>query len=338
MTNKERVIAALQFAPKDYCPYNVQFTSQCKENFLAYTKEHGISPFINNHITTVDISMPLVELPDQKEFFQDEYKVVWNRTGVDKDIGVVDKILISSEEDLEAYEFPPVYESYIRKQMESLVASDPNNFKVAMIGYSLFERAWSLMGMEDLMCNMLIEPELVHALLRKICDRNLKMLDIALEYDFDCFHFGDDWGQQKGLIMGPAHWREFIKPYLSEMYAKVKNAGKFVSQHSCGDIREIMDDVIALGLNMYQTFQPEIYGLDYAEKLRNRLTIWGAISVQADLPYKTPAEIKEITRNTLKAFAEGGLVVSPTHAVPPDVPPENLLAMLDVFCHQPLKD
>ena len=283
----------------------------------------------------MDLNLPLVELPDKKEYFRDEYGVVWNRTGVDKDIGVVEDLLISDEEDLEAYEFPPVEEAYIRERMEWLQASDPSKFRVACIGYSMFERAWSLMGMEDLLCNMIVEPELVHALLRKICDRNLKTIDIALEYDFDCFHFGDDWGQQKGMIMGPDHWREFIKPYVSEMYDRVRKAGKFVSQHSCGDIREVMDDVIEMGLNIYQTFQPEIYGLDYAEKLYGRLAIWGGISVQADLPYKTPEEIREITKNTLQAFQKGGLIASPTHAVPPDVPPENLLAMLDVFTHQP---
>lgn len=335
MTNKERVIAAIRFQEKDFCPYNVQFTSQCRENFLNYTKAHGIPSQINNHITLVDLNLPLVELPDKKEYFRDEYGVVWNRTGVDKDIGVVEDLLISDEEDLEAYEFPPVEEVYIRERMEWLQESDPSKFRVACIGYSMFERAWSLMGMEDLLCNMIVEPELVHALLRKICDRNLKTIDIALEYDFDCFHFGDDWGQQKGMIMGPDHWREFIKPYVSEMYDRVRKAGKFVSQHSCGDIREVMDDVIEMGLNIYQTFQPEIYGLDYAEKLYGRLAIWGGISVQADLPYKTPEEIREITKNTLQAFQKGGLIASPTHAVPPDVPPENLLAMLDVFTHQP---
>jgi len=159
----------------------------------------------------------------------------------------------------------------------------------------------------------------------------LKIMDIALEYDIDCFHFGDDWGQQKGLIMGPRCWRTFIKPYLSRMYAKAHAAGKFVSQHSCGDIREVMQELHEIGLNMYQTFQPEIYGYDYAKEIYGKITVWGGVSTQRDLPTKTPEQIAQITRELMDAFPHGGLVAAPTHAVPGDVPPENLLAMLEVF-------
>ena len=167
-----------------------------------------------------------------------------------------------------------------------------------------------------------------------ITRRNLQVLDIALEYDIDGFYFGDDWGQQKGLIMGPECWRRFIKPYLARMYARVHEAGKYVVQHSCGDIREIIDDLYEIGLNMYQTFQPEIYGYDYSRVLRGKIAIWGGVSTQRDLPVKTPEEVAQVTRELLAAFPEGGLVAGPTHAVPGDVPPENLLAMLAVLEHQ----
>ena len=118
------------------------------------------------------------------------------------------------------------------------------------------------------------------------------------------------------------------------MYSRAHKAGKYVVQHSCGDIREIMDELHEIGLNMYQTFQPEIYGYDYARKLKGRITIWGGISTQRDLPVKTPDEIRAVTHEILKAFPHGGLVAAPTHDVPGDVPPENILAMLNVLENQ----
>lgn len=239
---------------------------------------------------------------------------------------------MTCEEDLESYQFPEVDEVFIRQQCEALMATNSDNFRIAAIGFSMYERLWTLMGIEDTLCNMIVDPELIHKMLNIICERNLKLLDIALQYDIDGVYFGDDWGQQRGMIMGPEKWREFIKPYVTRMYNRVKEKGKYIIQHSCGDIREIMDDLYEMGLNVYQTFQPEIYGLDYREKLYGKIAIWGGISTQYDLPFKTPEEIRNITRKTIDAFKEyGGLIVAPTHAVPHDVPVENIEAMFDII-------
>ncbi|MBR7184598.1 MAG: uroporphyrinogen decarboxylase [Clostridia bacterium] len=329
MTNRERVLAALRFETPDYIPYQVGFTGQMHAKMVAHTGDPAYRRGINNHITNAFLEKPQEEI--RPEFFRDEYGVVWNRTGVDKDIGVIDSILIEETEDLDSFALPPVDEAFIRARMEALAASDPNNFRVACLGFLLFERGWTLRGMENLLCDMIAEPEFVHALFDRITDRMMQILDIALEYDFDCFHFGDDWGQQRGLIMGPTAWRTFIKPRMARLYARIHAAGKFVSQHSCGDLREIMDDLAEIGLDIYQTFQPEIYGLDYAEWLYGKITVWGGVSTQRDLPYGTPDEVRAVTRDLLRAFPHGGLIAAPTHAIPGDVPPENVEAMLEVF-------
>ena len=99
--------------------------------------------------------------------------------------------------------------------------------------------------------------------------------------------------------------------------------------HSCGDNRLIMDDLIRMGLDIYNTFQPEIYTLEYARELAGRLAVRGAVSTQRDLPRCRPDEIREIVRATKSAFGGRGLIIGPTHDVPPDVPPENIMAMLE---------
>ena len=158
-----------------------------------------------------------------------------------------------------------------------------------------------------------------------------------LEYpEVDACYFGDDWGQQHGTIMGPDHWRRFIKPRLAKMYRKAKDGGKFIIQHSCGDIHELFPDLIDIGLDCYQTFQPEIYDIEAVKKEFGRhLTFFGGISTQQLLP-SAPAEVvKSETIRIMRTMGPGGgYIASPTHAVPHDVPPENILAMLDVFTHQ----
>ena len=254
---------------------------------------------------------------------------MWNKSGADKDIGVVEKYRIEDPSD--PVELPPVDAAFVRGQMKRLNEEAGDRFRVAGIGFSLFERAWTLRGMENLLCDMMAEPEFVHDLLEKITARNLALIDLALESDFDGFYFGDDWGQQRGLIMGPKCWRTFILPCLEKMYGKVRRAGKAVLQHSCGDIREVMDDLHEIGLNVYNTFQPEIYGYGYAKKIDGRIAIWGGISTQRDLPFKTPEEIRQVTRDLLSAFPHGGLIAAPTHDIPGDALPENVIAMWETL-------
>jgi uroporphyrinogen-III decarboxylase len=107
-----------------------------------------------------------------------------------------------------------------------------------------------------------------------------------------------------------------------------------------GDTRDLFlsfhPDLIEIGLDCYQTFQPEIYDI---EKVKSEygadLSFWGGISTQRLLPYATPDEDRRETARIMRIMGKGGgYIASPTHSVPGDVPPENILAMCDVFLHQ----
>ena len=135
------------------------------------------------------------------------------------------------------------------------------------------------------------------------------------------------------LIMGAPFWRTFIKPRMEAMYRRAKKNGKFVLQHSCGDIQDVFEDLIEIGLDCYQTVQPEIYDLnEIKNKYGSRLCFWGTISTQQALPRLSPAEIEKVISDTVKIMRPGGgFILAPTHAIPQDVPAENVMAMLKCF-------
>ena len=118
MTNRERVYAALRFEKPDYVPHSIDFTQQMLDKMLVYTQNPGYLSTINNHFSVTHLCKPQVEL--QPDYFMDEYGVVWNKSGVDKDIGVVDKYLLQDPADLANYSLPPVDEAFIRQKMEIL--------------------------------------------------------------------------------------------------------------------------------------------------------------------------------------------------------------------------
>ncbi len=333
MNNRERVLRSIQFLDSDSLPYSLSLTGQMYEKVKAHQKGEYFFSILNNHIDFCELNLPQTPHPRKSGCYIDEFGVIWNKNGADKDIGVIDNKLIGCPDDLLKFEFPKIDRSGVRARCEKVFFENKNNFRIVNLAFSLFERAWTLCSMEDLLCYMITDPEFVHALMQKITDYCLCKMETVIDYNFDCFMFGDDWGQQRGLIMGPKHWREFILPYLKQLYKKTQNYGKYVGQHSCGDIHELFDDLIFAGLNIYQTFQPEIYDLKkYKQILDKRLSIWGGISTQADLPNKTPDEIKEITKQTIDImWNNGGYIAAPTHSVPGDVPVENIIAMVEVF-------
>jgi hypothetical protein len=161
---------------------------------------------------------------------RDVFGVVWDRS-VDKDIGIVEGCVLP-EPTLANYRFPDPLDRRFFADIPAQIARYPNRFRVFYLGFSLFERAWTLRGMENLLLDFIEHPGFVHDLLTAITDYNLAQVREALRYDIDAVYFGDDWGQQHGLIMGKAHWNEFIRPQLRRMYGLVREAGKFQMIHS----------------------------------------------------------------------------------------------------------
>jgi uroporphyrinogen decarboxylase len=154
-----------------------------------------------------------------------------------------------------------------------------------------------------------------------------------LEFPFDAVEFGDDWGSQRGLIMGPRLWRRFILPRVKRLYGAVRAAGKKVFIHSCGDVDELFDDLVAAGLNVFNPFQPEVMDtFALAKKYKGRLAFFGGISTQRLLPYGTPDEVRRGVRHILKTIgAGGGYIAAPAHDTPKDVPVENLVALIETL-------
>ena len=335
MEKRRRVLDAINHQETDLVPWQADFTHQELEKIIRHTGNADFARHVGNHIRGVYFDGYLEELPDRPGYFQDDYGVLWNRNGADKDIGVIEGCVIP-EPDARLIHMPTLQTDCLRAEYARMASTEDGTFRLGSIGFSLFERAWTLRGMENFLADMLEEPEFTDALLDAICDFNLQVMDVAFAFDLDGFYFGDDWGQQKGLIMGPHLWRRFLQPRLARMYAHARKKGLKVFQHSCGDIHEVFPDLIDIGLDVYQTFQPEIYDIQEVKREFGKdLTFFGGISTQRLLPFATPDEVRAKTREILSIMKPGGgYIVSPTHAVPGDVPPENVLAMLDVFHNQ----
>ena len=190
--------------------------------------------------------------------------------------------------------------------------------------------------MENLLVDFMNNGSFVHDLLRLICDFNLRIMKNLGSYRIDGIYFGDDWGSQKAMLMSPETWRRFIKPYIEEMYSQAHAQGYDVFIHSCGNIAPVLDDLIEIGLNVFNPFQPEVMDLhDLMKRYSKRLAFYGSLSIQKTLPFGTTEDVEEEVRNRISlARTYGGLIISPSHDLPPDVPVENILAMIGTIRKQ----
>ena len=325
---RQRVIDAINHKQTGLTPWHIDLTSGFIE---MMKKEIGCSDaeaYLGNHLMRVKYKKN-EKLGGKAE--RDIFGVDWIKTDDGGDVGVVTGFPLK-EKSLEEYSFPEIRTEFAKSLCEELEADTSGRFRIFSLTMCYFERAWSLRGMENLLMDMCLDEKGTEALFGKILEHHLALLDVVLDYDFDAVYFGDDWGQQRGLIMGPRHWRKYIGPGVAKMYEKVKSKGKYVIQHCCGDIRLIMSDLVDMGLDVYNTVQPEIYDL---KKLKaeygKHLTFYGGISTQQFLPMAGVSECREKALDILDVMGrDGGYIFSPTHAVTPDIPVENVLALVDV--------
>ncbi len=331
MIARDLVLESLAHRRPPVLPFQLDLTDDTRNRLVGHFKDENFEDRIANSLAQE--RNELLSVLDAKHI-QDMFGVVWTREQKG-DFGVVQEYILK-EAGFGDYRFPEPDEASIREKCARLAAKRGTQFTMYIIGFSLFERAWSLRGMEDVLVDFILNPNFAEDLLDRIVDYNLKVVDIVAGYPIDCVFFGDDWGQQKGLIMGPDHWRRFIKPRIQKMYAYVKSRGMLVAQHSCGDVSEIFGDIVDAGMDIYNTFQPEVYDVALMKRLHgDRVTFYGGISTQRLLPYGSPDEVRAETRRLMDVLGvDGGYIVAPTHAIPDDTPIENILAFLDVVSSQ----
>jgi uroporphyrinogen decarboxylase len=334
MTLKERIKTILSFHDADIVPWHILFTEAAHQKTAALLGDPDFESKIGNHLALCGPQCLIFEREFKPGLWRDNFGVTWNRT-IDKDIGTPEGHILW-DPTLRGYEFPDPIDPALYADVQSSLDEKGDRFVVFGLGFSLFERAWTMRGMENLLADMIDHPPFVDELLEAICEWNLVVLDQALQYPVDGCYFGDDWGCQRGLIMGAPLWRRFIKPRLADMYHVVKASGRRVFIHSCGDVKEILPDLIEIGVDVFNPFQPEVMDVVTTKrKYQGKLSFFGGISIQHTLPYGTPDEVRATVRQLLRALGTGGgYIASPAHAIPKDVPAENIVAMLDELQNQ----
>lgn len=232
---------------------------------------------------------------------------------------------------LEEYPWPDLDQPYrfagVRQQVDALHA---RGLAVAAFAGSIFERAWYLRGMQQLMLDMVESPAAADYLFQRAaaCQRFA-----AAEFaraGADIVITGDDVASQNRLMMRIEMWRKYLKPLqtATARAAKEANAACHVFYHCDGNVEPLIPELIETGIDILNPLQPEC--MDPAEikrKYGDRLSFWGTVSVQRTMPFGTPQQVGEEVRRRIREVGRGGgLILAPAHVLGPEVPWENVVA------------
>jgi uroporphyrinogen decarboxylase len=201
------------------------------------------------------------------------------------------------------------------------------------LGGELFETAWRLRGLQNLLLDLVERPawaELLLDRLAALAKRNAETLAAA---DVDVLALDDDVGMPGTMLIGPPMWRRFFKPRLAGIIAAARAVKPelTVLYHSDGFIEPIVGDLLEIGVNALNPLQPE--HMD-AVRLRRaygtRLALWGCVGRQTTFGSATPEEIREEVRQRIEQLGRAGLILCPSYDVDtPDVPWANIAAFLE---------
>ena len=237
--------------------------------------------------------------------------------------------------ELDGFPFPAVPVDGVPPALAASVADlHGQGFAVqGSMSQTIFELAWNMYGMQNLMVAFVESSDFAHRLLDEITIRKQAMAACYSRAGVDILRLGDDVGSQRGMLISPELWRTFLKPRLASVITAAREIRPDIPvfYHSDGDIREIIDELIEIGVTILNPVQPECMDpVEIKQRYGDRLTLWGTLGTQTTLPFGTPDEIRAVVEEYIRQLAPGGgYVIGPTHTVNRDVPWENVVAFYE---------
>ncbi|MAF12562.1 hypothetical protein CMK11_19110 [Candidatus Poribacteria bacterium] len=209
--------------------------------------------------------------------------------------------------------------------------ANPDRYLLAWDFFCLFERAWFLFGMEEIMCEMLDNPDRVKRLLRAFTDYHKVVIDRFAEVGADGYFTSDDLAGQDDLLFSEDAFRDMYLPFYEELADHCHSRGMHFWFHTDGAIERIMPDLVAIGVDTLHPMQEPPMDLpDLATAYGRDITFHVGIDIQYLLPGGTPAEVEEGTKRLIDICdrSEGGCMLAASNGIMPETPLENIEAFL----------
>ena len=197
----------------------------------------------------------------------------------------------------------------------------------------MYETAWQIRGYEQFLMDMVERPAWAECLLERLTQRNMLKATAFTRAGADMIHCGDDVANQNAMMFAPETWRRMMLARWRRVWQAIKaiNPDCAIHYHSDGNILDVVGDLIDAGVDILNPLQPECLDVDAVHaRYGDRLSFDGCIGTQSTMPWGTPDDVRTRVREVIEKYGQdGGLIISPTHVLEPEVPLENIDALFD---------
>lgn len=346
MTSYERVMTALNHKNPDRPPINYIATPEMNNKLKKHLKIENQEDLLRYLGADIRYVTPKYAGPKEfigvsgvagagKDFWGVEWEALKNKFGTYNEISYYPLAHVKTVKEVEEYSWPKLDwfdMSHLKDEIKRI--NDKERRAIMFFAGGAFESPWYMRGLERFLMDLIECPEIAVAISKKVMEfyreRAMRAIE-ASDGQIDVFGSGGDIGTQKGMMLSPELWRKCIKPQTKELITPFKEMGFKTFYHSCGSIVPVIGDFIEMGLDVLDPIQPKAEGMDpnfLKNKFGDRLSFHGGIDEQELLPLGTPQEVeKEVVRIIDILGGNGGYIVCSSHAIQPDTPVENALAM-----------
>jgi uroporphyrinogen-III decarboxylase len=245
---------------------------------------------------------------------------------------------IQTREDFEKYPFeqiPEIFWKTYTPHLEAIRKVLPPGMKAfGGCGYGIFESSEDLVGFESLAVMQYMDPELFADLFIKIGDLYVELwTEMIKRYDdlFVFYRMGDDLGYKTATLLEPDTIRQHILPQYKRVIDIVHKSDKKFLLHSCGNIFEIMDDIIDLGIDAKHSNEDEIAPFEkWIEMYGDKIGLFGGIDVNT-LCLNNYDEVYRIVLEKGRKYMDmsKGFGIGSGNSIADYVPVEGFMGMVD---------
>ncbi len=338
MYPKERVYTALHHTEPDRVPMYASFVPEAIDKLRSYLNISDTDELLlelGNDMVMVAHGFAAGYYASDKEEYYDDWGCKWkyfsNSSGRYPEIvqrPLSDKSLISSYS-IPDPDDPVQYEASAR----TIQKYGKENWIFGCIACTIFECAWGLRGLSELLLDMIEDKDFVHLLMDKVMEFPLTAGKKLIDMGVDMLWTGDDIGMQTGMMISPSQWREFLKPRYAKLFSEFKKADPeiILAYHSDGNCEEILDEMVEIGLNVINPIQPLCMDPKRIKRrYGKKLSIWGAVDIQQLMPFGTPSQIGSSIKELINDCAPGGgFIIGPSHNIQSETSIGNIISFYD---------